>query len=647
MPYTPDALAAACGAQDQAAHELCRAEIDRFRAALGGPMLVTCTQEAPAFLQAQTEAGDTAPLHFVNIRETAGWSEAARDALPKVAALVAGAKLAAALPEVASVTLTSSGVTLIYGTHDCALDAARQLADRLDITVMLTGPAQAIPPPVWDFPVVRGTIRRAQGHLGAFELVVDDFAAAVPSSRGALQFGPKRNDAVSRCDIILDLSGGAPLFGAGRDGYVRADPGSSVAVQKALFAAGDLVGTFDKPRPVVLDPAACAHERSGQSGCKRCLDSCPAGAIAPTGDAVAIDPAICAGCGTCAAVCPTDAISWTVPNSEAMARRLRAMLLAYRKAGGQAPPILLLHDTEHGSALMDMLARLGDGLPGHVIPVPASQVLGLDALAAAFAYGVAELRIVAPARPAGMNAGWRREIDLLGPILDGCGYGRERIALIETDDPFELGARLREIPARSAPVAAVFMPIGRKREVTMQALNALAAGAPTPLEPRAAIALPAGAPFGRIQVADGCTLCLSCVSACPTSALQDDPERPRLRFIEDNCVQCGLCAATCPESVITLDPRVTFGPQRRDVETLCEAEPALCLVCSRPFGVKASIDRVAEKLVGQHWMFSDPAIIDRLRMCADCRIRAQARQGLDPYGARPRPAVRTTDDYRK
>ncbi len=646
MPFTPDALAAACGADESAAHELCRAQIGRFQAALGAPLMVTCTQEAPTFRHAQEAAGGLAPLHFVNIRETAGWSDEAGAALPKVAALVSAARIDAALPEAASVTLNSSGIALVYGTDDRALDAARQLAGRLDITVMLTDQAEATPPQIWDFPVVQGTIRAAKGHLGAFELVVDGFASALPSSRSHFVFDRARDDAVSRCDLIIDLTGGTPLFTSARDGYLRVDPNSPVAVQTALLAAADLVGTFDNPRPVVMDAPACAHERSGQNGCNRCLDSCPAGAIAPAGDAVAIDPAICASCGTCAAVCPTDAIRWTVPNAEVMANRMGAMLGAYRRAGGTSPPVLLLHDAGHGEALIDALARAGDGLPARVIPLLAPRVLGLDALAAALAFGAAELRVLLPRRPGAAGDGWRREAELLNAVLEPLGYGR-RISLVETDDPFDLGEQLRATPSRPAPAAAALQAIGRKRDVTLQVLHALAASAPVPLEAGAAIALPPGAPLGRIHVADGCTLCLSCVSACPTSALQDDPERPRLRFIEDNCVQCGLCASTCPESVITLEPRLTLGPQRRVAETLREAEPALCIVCSKPFGVKASIDRVAEKLVGQHWMFSDPAVVDRIRMCADCRMRAQVRQGLDPYAAGPRPPTRTTDDYRR
>ena len=41
----------------------------------GEPLTVGCTQEAPLFSEVADETADAAPLTFVNIRETAGWSE--------------------------------------------------------------------------------------------------------------------------------------------------------------------------------------------------------------------------------------------------------------------------------------------------------------------------------------------------------------------------------------------------------------------------------------------------------------------------------------------------------------------------------------------------------------------------------------------
>src|SRR5439155_1557919 len=86
-----------------------------------------------------------------------------------------------------------------------------------------------------DFPVAKGKVRTAKGHLGAFEVTVDDFAQSMPSSRGALEFGPSRHNARSNCDIVLDLTGGTAFFPARdlRDGYLRVDPGSPSAMPGA------------------------------------------------------------------------------------------------------------------------------------------------------------------------------------------------------------------------------------------------------------------------------------------------------------------------------------------------------------------------------------------------------------------------------
>ena len=141
-----------------------------------------------------------------------------------MAALIAAA--AEPVPDFPLVSLSSEGVTLVYGRDERAIEAARLLAEHLDVTVLITRPKDLSPPRVTEFPVVKGTIRSAKGHLGAFELAVDDYAAPAPSSRGVLTFGMPRDGAVSRCDLIIDLSGGAPLFPAHdlRDGYLRADP---------------------------------------------------------------------------------------------------------------------------------------------------------------------------------------------------------------------------------------------------------------------------------------------------------------------------------------------------------------------------------------------------------------------------------------
>jgi ferredoxin len=176
------------------------------------------------------------------------------------------------------------------------------------------------------------------------------------------------------------------------------------------------------------------------------------------------------------------------------------------------------------------------------------------------------------------------------------------------------------------------------------ALRELHRAAPAPVD---VIALPQGAPFGKVELnVEGCTLCLSCVSACPTGALLDDPERPMLRFAEDACVQCGLCAATCPEKVITLMPQLDFRAATASARVLKQEEPFHCIRCDKPFGVKSTIERVAAKLEGRHWMFKGQARrLDVIKMCDSCRVAAVSEEDFDPYGAPARPAPRTTEDY--
>jgi ferredoxin len=644
MSLDPDGVRRACrGAAVATGRELCRAELARARAVLAesAPVTVACTQEAPLF----SEISARADIAFANIRETAGWSREGGKAHPKIAALLAAA--AEPMPETSFVSLASEGVILIYGRDEQAIEAARLLEDRLDVTVLLTHPSDIPPPRVTRFPVVKGTIRSAKGHLGAFELVVDDYAAPAPSSRDKLVFGIAHDGATSRCDIILDLTGGPPLFPAAdlRDGYVRADPRDPAAVLRAVLKAGDLVGTFDKPRYVAFAAQLCAHSRSHIVGCRRCLDLCPTAAITPAGDHVAIDAQVCAGCGQCAAACPTGAASYALPPADALMRKLRTLVSVFREAGGGSP-VLLVHDEDHGGELITALARHGDGLPAHVLPLSVNEVtqIGLEFIAAAFAYGTAALRFLLRARPRHDVTGLVNTIALADPILAGLGFGQGRVATIETDDPFALGDTLRAIEGAATRRPASFQPVGMKRDVLRLALRELHHAAPAPVD---IVALPAGAPFGAVELnVEGCTLCLACVSACPTGALLDDPERPMLRFLEDACVQCGLCRATCPERVISLRPQLDFRAATATARVLKEEEPFACIRCGKPFGVKSTIERVTAKLEGKHWMFKDSAKrLDTLKMCEDCRVIAVTEENLDPYGAPARPAPRTTEDY--
>jgi len=92
-----------------------------------------------------------------------------------------------------------------------------------------------------------------------------------------------------------------------------------------------------------------------------------------------------------------------------------------------------------------------------------------------------------------------------------------------------------------------------------------------------------------------------------------------LRFIETKCVQCGLCEVTCPEHAIALEPRLALGVEARQPRVLNQAVIFNCVRCGKPLGTQKMIGNMLGKLAG-HSMFAAPGSLDRLKMCADCRV---------------------------
>ena len=270
----------------------------------------------------------------------------------------------------------------------------------------------------------------------------------------------------TRCDILLDLSGGRRCFRPPICATAICAPIRAIRPRclRAVLKARELTGTFDKPRYVDFTADLCAHSRAKIVGCRRCLDLCPTGAITPNGDHVAIDARICAGCGQCAAACPTGAAAYALPPSDALLRKLRTLLAAYREAGGSSR---CCWSTTASTAreLIDALARHGDGLPANVLPFEVNEItqVGLEAIAGAFRLWRQRACVSSPApsRVTTSPASTRRS-RWPQPILAGLGFAGSRVATIETDDPDALGERVaRDRPMDGAARPASFAPSAR------------------------------------------------------------------------------------------------------------------------------------------------------------------------------------------
>ena len=482
----------------------------------------------------------------------------------------------------------------------------------------------------------------------------------VCDSAGAIDFARQAETVTQGFDLVLDLRE-TPAFTMHQppQGYRHAGADERALVD-AVLALRELAGEFEKPRFFRYDEQLCAHSRNERIGCSACIEVCSARAIrsdasrkgrgsgqprrqpvpppggslplpAASGGGVIVEPHLCVGCGACSTVCPSGAMSFAYPGPAEQGRRLRTLLSVYARGGGR-DAALLLHSEGAGARLVGDLGRAArvdrgiHGVPARVLPVAVwhTASIGLDLWLAAIAQGASQVWVLLTDEEAPEYRQALAEQMAVGQaLLAGLGYTGTHLALIEARDARDLAAldaALRAAPAQGVKAAGSFAVQAAKRDTLELAIEHLAAQAP---QPRDEIALPpAGAPFGSLVVDAGkCTLCLSCVGACPEAALADNPDRPQLRFIEKNCVQCGLCAKTCPEQAITLAPRLWLadgGRARKTARVLAQAEPYRCIRCSKPFGTLMAVQAMIGRL-GAHPAFQGRAA-ERLQMCSDCRV---------------------------
>ena len=464
---------------------------------------------------------------------------------------------------------------------------------------------------------------------------------AVCKVAGAIDFSRTPKAESEAFDLVLDL-GVKPLvtLHAPPQGYFAIQVSTGLATPGLLpmvVKLRDMVGEFEKPKFFAYKQKICAHSRNETVGCNACVDICSAGAISSEKkrNQIVVNPNLCIGCGACTTVCPTGALTYAYPRASEQGVRLKTLLSTYAKAGGQHAA-LLFHSQGAGQKAVEALGRAAQlqktvrGVPANVIPLALFHTasVGIDLWLSALAFGAGQVVVLVTDEeaPAYLD-GLEDQMRVAQALVSGLGYQGVHFHLVRCDGAGDsvglpgLDARLQAIAKSVAAVPAAparFAVAQEKRSTLDMAIDHLMTQAPAPLPE--AIALPAKAsPFGSLTVnVDTCTLCLSCVSACPASALQDNPDKPQLKFIEKNCVQCGLCASTCPEGAITLQPRLLLTPQRKEARVLNEAQPYQCIRCSKPFGTLKGIESMLGKLAG-HAMFQGAAA-DRLKMCGDCRV---------------------------
>ncbi|WP_095497709.1 4Fe-4S binding protein [Paraferrimonas haliotis] len=506
-----------------------------------------------------------------------------------------------------TVSYTTQGNVLVIGAEDLARLAADRLSAMGRVAILATESItsqdaehlEAVMNAAEDVPTFYAKLDKLKGFLGQFQAQVTlENGDAAELSQVAIR--------KPHFDIVLDLSSEPVItlemlppgyFFVGQDQALLDD---------AIAQLPDLVGEFSKPRYIKVNSDICAHYRNGNNGCNRCLNFCPADAISSSEQTIEIDPYLCHGAGSCSNACPTGALAYDAPAPEALHNYL-AGLIAHFGNQSQASPSILLHDVDLDSDVVQQL-------PAHILPVALEEitVAGIDHWFAALANGAQQIALLTSANtPDTLQQYLAGEVALANTMLSAA-TNTQSVAIVALDSllTYQWPEAIAFAPALTEAVS------DNKRARLYQGLDAINNANKQTAETLAI----ANIPYGQVAVNQAdCTLCLSCVSTCPTGALKDGGDKPQLKFTEQDCIQCGLCQTACPEQVISLTPQVTFdAAARQQTQILKEEQPFDCIKCGKPFATQAMVSKIM-KLVGTHSAFEGHS--DRLQMCEDCRTK--------------------------
>jgi len=516
-------------------------------------------------------------------------------------------------------TIVSKGRLLIIDENlERALHHAAFLwAEGLDVALCVTNDGAGETGSAIDsFPLVEVDSVAVTGAFGSFNPIITD------SEGHSIHLSSVAGQQFDSFDLILDLQSTPSYHGKQLPLGYYAPRGKETHLQEAMEELPRMRGRFHKPQFIVCRQNRCLHGRSRSLDCLECVDACPVGAITPKREEIIIDQYLCQGCGTCALVCPAEALEMHSPLNEELLSDILSQISAGADSPGREPEVIL-YDRQIDADAVDRAAWAArDRLL--VIEVDEIGRIGLETLLLSLVHGAAAVTLLcASSRPLEARRALARQVDLGKEILQGLHWPaqclRFAVDVPEAADNELASRNMAQAAAGSfRSVSSSLSFAADRRTLIRQATQLLAQ------EGSAAdgmIALQPGAPFGAVAIGHRCSLCMACVSACPSGALQSSNDRPRLSLMESRCHQCGLCKAVCPEQTIELVPRLLYDKEEAGRSVVMrETEPFNCVECGRPFASAAMISCMQEKLK-THWMYTSDSQARGLQMCRTCRTR--------------------------
>jgi len=356
---------------------------------------------------------------------------------------------------------------------------------------------------------------------------------------------------------------------------------------------------------ITCNNTICQYSGRLESGCRRCLTSCPSGAIKATREGMLINQATCSECGNCVAACPTGALQYQRFSDQAF--------LDYFSEVELTPGTTVVL----GSA--EQLQKLwwftDDRFP-HTFFLEYPQLQALTSMHLLFLLSCGAARCILLSDR------------VAEPLRDQIKAGNTLITGLFDQDRFVRTATLpgivpllQENPEKLLQAPLPVPAETQRREQLIAILRELQklSGHSVKLEGTSF------ATFGDITCdSDACTLCLACLNECRIEALHSDPKTWSLNLSPLSCVQCGTCVHVCPENALKQDRGLQLDREAFIDHQLARAEPMVCRECGRAFGTRQSFDRVMA-ILRQRNSEDDLTLYE---YCDTCRVRKLYEAGL-------------------
>lgn len=583
-------------------------------------VVISCCAEPSLFDEALRSSILKSPkVHFVNLKECFGVHPDPAEAHAKATRLLRAAMETAELQSTPACNpLTVLRDILIATDSTQGMRLAERLRDFGRISLIVTSSQPAVDEtPAWQ--VFTGRLVEVKGRLGDFRAIIEEGDTA-QKTRRELKAGQ-----------VVVISQGDSLAIKRRTGcHLLVSPGDS-ELDHVAGRIRELTGEFLKPVHVAYNAEICAGGTANQEACGICITRCPYDAIGRDPEnhlRIRVDHMACEGCGACVSACPTSALHFTEPSPHELYTTMAALLTPLQRQSDGETLTILFHCGEEGRRALEEAGRKPLSYPATVLPVevPCLRYVSEANMLAAFRLGAAGVGLLGCEKcQHGERELLYQKLDFCRLTLDAFGLGSDRLRLITAEDGTEVEAvaaltgfaeSLETTPIRwdGGPLRA-----RDNREVIAEAIRTFIDQ--TGREPgRRALDPPHPFAFADVK-ASGCTMCRSCVNACPTHAFKLDEKSQSLQFKHIACVACGLCENVCPEKVITLRPELLFEREALEYRTVVQDDMASCANCGKPYINRKALEAVEARVLSLDSLLDTFAGNRRslLRMCPDCR----------------------------